>query len=791
MNPPDPHTLRVLEWDTLSGHVAGFAATPWGAEALRSLKPDPDPAVYRESLADTAELVDLIRYGDPFPLRRTEPIEPYLDEAAVVGAHLDGEQLLLVADFFRLVGELARFAARCEHRAPRLMARLQALTADDEFVKAIDAAIDSDGTLKEGASPRLKQLRRAIGKLQASILERLQKEAARLGGDSVVTLREGRYVISVNEHDRGQVRGVVHDRSQSGTTYFIEPMATIEAGNELRNSIADERDEVIRILTDLTSQLRTLIPAAHENIALIEAIDVAWGKARWAARHGGHLTELSSEPLLKLKSARHPLLVIQHLEAEGQLEQAHKTVIPIDLELTDTRRAIVISGPNTGGKTVGLKTTGLAVLMVQAGMLPLADPKSVIGAFDAVFADIGDEQSLALSLSTFSAHLKQVGHSCTAATPRSLVLFDELGVGTDPEEGSALARAVISQLVDRGTRVVVTTHYSSLKVLSEQDPRIDNAAFLFDESKLTPTYELVLGRPGASYALEIARRLDFPPAIVGRAEAGVGRQAKELSDLLARLAQEELDLRERERLLTQQQARLDALVQFNAAERERWERTGKSAERDAQRKAQAIIEEARRETERIVADIRRSQAGKDEVKAAHQTFRRLSKPAAKSPESPAAEPFELAVGRRVHIRNINADGEITELHKDGERVQVLVGSMHYTVHRSELAPVAAKSETKPAAKGGRVKAPPLELKSYEVDLRGRTAEEAQIELDETFEAALQQGLKELRIIHGRGTGVLRQKLTQWFRHHPRIESFRLGGIGEGGDGVTIVVLRKS
>jgi DNA mismatch repair protein MutS2 len=742
-------------------------------------------------LADSSELLDLIRYGDPLPLRHVEVIESLLDEAGVLGAHLDGQQLLLIADFCALVGDLSRYAKRCEGRYPRLKNRLDALQPADEFRHTVEASFEPDGTLKESASPRLKELRRAIQKLQSSILEKLQKEAARLGGDSVVTQREGRYVVSVGEHDRGKVRGIVHDRSQAGTTYFIEPLGTLDAGNDLRSAIMDERNEVLRILTAITAQLREVIPDARRDISLIAEIDSAWGKARWAARHGANPPQLSDGPDLKLASARHPLLLAQELDAQKSLQAAHATVVPFNLELNDTLRAIVISGPNTGGKTVGLKTAGLAVLMVQAGVPPTLEPSSVIGSFDGVFADIGDEQSLALSLSTFSAHLKQVGFACASATARSLLLFDELGVGTDPEEGSALARAVITTLVERGARVLVTTHYSSLKILTEQDSRIVNAAFLFDEENLSPTYQLVVGRPGASYALEIARRLGFPGDIVGRAEQGVGRQAKDLANLLARLAEQELQLRAREQEVGQQQARLSALVEFNQAEQEKWKRLGKTAERDAHRQAKLIVDEARRETERLVSHIRQTNAGAEAVKDAHRTFDRLAHKSEPRPEQPAVtEPFELTRGKRVHVRDINADGEITNVMPDGERVQVLIGSMHYTVHRSELAPAASSGahELRPAS---RVKAPPLELKSFEIDLRGRTAEEAQIELDEAFEAALQQGMKELRIIHGRGTGALRQKLTQWFRQHPRIQSFRLGGIGEGGDGVSIVALKKS
>jgi DNA mismatch repair protein MutS2 len=534
------------------------------------------------------------------------------------------------------------------------------------------------------------------------------------------------------------------------------------------------------------------VAAAHADIDLIREVDVAWGKARWAARFRARRPQLSDDPTITLKVARHPLLLEQFLSQEKDPAQAFRKVMPIDLELSNACRAVIISGPNTGGKTVALKTTGLAVAMTQAGLPIPADPESTVGAFDAVFADIGDEQSLALSLSTFSAHLKQVGESCRRATERSLVLLDELGVGTDPEEGAALASAVILALVERGTKVLITTHYSMLKTLSEKDGHIRNAAFLFDEKHLAPTYQLAVGQPGASYALEIARRLGFPEQIVSRAQAGVGKQAGELARLLSRLAEEELASRQAKIELDLQTSRLAALVEYNRTAQEKWERLEKTAARDARRQAEAIVSEARRETEQIIARIRRGQAQPDDIKAAHETFARLLERAGQESDPGASlpgEPGEFSVGQRVRVAGLSQIAEVTQVLQEGKRIQVQIGQVHYTVDREALTPADPASDGPPQARSAalQVTATPEDA-PFEVDLRGKAVDESILELEEIIEASDRQGYRQLRVIHGRGTGVLRRELTRWFKQHPRVRSSRLGGRGEGGDGVTIVEL---
>lgn len=787
MKRTDDGTLRVLGWDELCLNVASFTQTPWGKEAALATRPVPDAQTYGPALTRVSECLSLRRLDLALPMRRVKNIDPLLRRAAAEGAHLDGEDLLAAADFFALVSDLSLCASDIREAAPHVFEILDRLVPAQTFRLAVEKAIETDGTVRDNASPELRRLRRSITGLQSSILQKLNHIAAGLGKDSVVTMRDGRHVVSVVEHDRKKVPGVVHDRSGSGATYFVEPLAVMDMGNDLRGSERDLQTEIIRILTDLTSRLRDVLGDARVNIEGVRELDLLWARARWAERHGACVPTRADTPKIELKSARHPLLLSQQLDSGADLEAARKAIVPFSIALDGDARAIVISGPNTGGKTVCLKTVGLCVLMVQAGMPITAEADSIVGTVDTVFADIGDEQSLALSLSTFSSHLKRVGAACRLATSRSLVLLDEIGVGTDPEEGSALARAVILSLVRRGSRVLVTTHYNALKLLSEEEPGIENAAYLFDEDTLSPTYELVVGLPGASYALDIATRMSFPQEIVEEARKGLGGQAVKLASLLARLAEQEIRMSDLEREMTEKQARLDTLIEVNRLAEIRWERMSKSADAEARREARQIVDTTRKETELLVARIRKTKADSASVKQAHRKLRELSQDVAPLETLKTPARHSLVTGMTVRVQGIARDGEITQIQKDGQRITVAIGQMNYTVASDEVEPVEGTQRSE-AAKSSQSVTPSSD--AYDLDLRGKTVDEAKIELEDLIDVLRQQGMSSLQVIHGRGTGVLRRELTMWFRSHASIESFRRGEQGEGGDGVTVLTLKS-
>jgi DNA mismatch repair protein MutS2 len=779
-----PDTLRVLEWPEVCAQLAAFAFTPWGRTRLLELLPLADPESQRSALGIVQECLDRIRQDDPVPLWSVEEFQPSVHKAGVEGAQLDGKELNTVAEFCKLVNQLVAYRRHLPETSA-LSQTLAELVPATAFCKNVEAALDTDGAVKDDASPALRRLGKHRRQLERTLLARLEKTAARFGDNSVVTQREGRYVVSVPDRHKGEVPGLVHDRSQTGTTFYIEPLAVLDLGNELRDTEADIRDEIRRILLELTRQLRELVPDISHNVEAVAEVDFAFAKARWAARCGAHAPSRSDRPELCLLQGRHPLLVAQQLGTGQSLQQVQDTVVPFDLRLDDQQQVLIISGPNTGGKTVCLKATGLAILLVHAGVPIPAAPETLVGTFDAVYADIGDDQSLALSLSTFSAHLKHVGFACRNATSSSLVLLDELGVGTDPEEGGALAKAVVATLLERGTRLVLTTHYNDMKLLSQDDKRVENGAFLFDETDLAPTYELVVGRPGQSYALDVARRLNFPEQIVALAEGKISRETRKMTELITRLSEQEREAKSLRARLEEKESRLDALLSYNREAEERWTRLQSKAEVEARREAAKLVADTRRETEKLVRDLRMAKADPGSVKRAHRTLEELAQRASLPKEEVSGE--GIGLGTTVSVAGVRDLGQVTRVSPDGQRVWVQIGNVSYTVSPDRLTPVAPVE----VAAHSTPKVLRTDNEPDEIDLRGKTVDEAQMELDVSLEALSSQGVAVVRVIHGRGTGVLRRELSAWFKRHPLVESARLGGRGEGGDGVTVLTLKPT
>lgn len=777
-------SLRVLEWDTVRQQLAALSCTPQARGRLARLVPLEHYDEQVVALDFAAECLELLQTGNPLPLRPLVDLEPILQSAVPQGALMEGPELALIGDFGRLTGELCACQKQFPDRLAKIKEALGRMVAVPDLVRAVEKALEPDGSLKDAASPALLRLRQKRQRVERTLLATLEKTASSVSPDSVVTLREGRYVVSVPEGSRRQVKGIVHDRSQSGTTYFIEPLAAIDQGNQLRAAEADIRDEIRRILLELTTRVRDSLPALLENLKQVSDLDLIWTKARWAYRLGGCVPRRTPEPELKLLGARHPLLLDQYVSRFGSLESALASVIPFDLSLDSRCRCVVISGPNTGGKTVCLKSMGLAVLLVQSGVPACVAADSSVGHFDAVFADIGDDQSLALSLSTFSAHLKHVGMACRHATHRSLVLLDELGVGTDPEEGGALALAVLEALLTRGAALVVTTHYPVLKLLSREDGSVAHAAFAFSQSDLAPTYELKMGRPGQSYALDVARRLGFPTDIVNSASRMVSEESRNLSALLDRLAARERELGEALSREKEKEYRLDALIAYNSQEETRWRDLQKRAEGEARSQAAEIVSEARRETEHLVAEIRRTQAHPEAVRKAQRELSEWARKTRPAPVAPGASTLEL--GARVLLVDLGREGEITRISGDGRRISVRVGNVTYTVAPDRVSRIDSDGAAPEAA----TLSAGMPAASEEIDVRGLSVDEAMLELDSAIQLAASGGVRELHVIHGVGTGVLRRELSIWFRRHARVASFRRGLPGEGSDGVTVLILKS-
>lgn len=783
------HALRILEFERALRWVAGFAATEAGRKAVVALRPVGDPGAVAAELDGVAEIVPLLERAGGWPLPAFADATDDLELLGVEGSVLTPEALARIG----LLLEVGRVVLRSTEglaEAPRTRACAEQVVEDERLEKAIARAVDHEGNVLDTASKELARIRERLKGRHVRVVRHLERVLEDVDPnhrvpDASVTIREGRYVIPLRREGKRTVGGYVHDESASGATVFIEPPSAIELMNEIRSLEREEVREVQKILRELSDACRSLAPALAGSLGALITLDSrrarAVAAAAWDGARPGH-----SENDLVVVRGRHPLLVI----GEGE-------VIPFDLVLDPGERILLVSGPNTGGKTVFLKAVGLIAALAQSGIIPPVGPGTRLPVFRTFFADVGDEQSLAQSLSTFSAHLKNLREILEGADRHSLVLVDELGTGTDPKEGEALSRAVLDALLDSGCTAIVTSHLGGLRRLAGEEGALVNASLQFDPDRLAPTYRFTKGRPGRSYGLAIARGLRFPAEVLDRAEGYRDDTEARLDDLLQGLEAKEREVDDLRRALAEERDRVRRMS-GDLEERETvLEALEKEHEDKARADARRMLLEAREEVERAIEDLRaRVQAG-EELDDAATEARRSVEEAARGLKEPvgrgrrrqgglAAE--AIVPGLRVRLAESGAKGTVLE--REGSRAVVDVGGL-----RMHLAPDALEAlddQTPPEAPrrtGGTGGWVGEVNPSTEVDLRGQRVDEAEASLVRALDEAVLADLGELRVIHGKGTGALRQRVAAVLERDRRIEDFRPGGPGEGGHGVTIVNIR--
>ena len=785
------HALEVVQFPEALDVVAGYAGSELGAAAVRALRPADGPAWINDELQRVDQMLALRQRADDWHLGPIPDLTAPFRLLALTGS-------TLTAPVLRDVGTLLR-SSRLTHAALRARARdlpllLQIgarLLSAERIEEALHAAIGDDGEVRDGASRALAHIRRELRSGRSRIVERLERYVAGLPErfqvpDASVSVREGRYVIPIRREGRAEVGGIVHDESATGSTLFVEPPLALELMNQLRELELAEAREVQRILRELTDELRPHQAELQQALAALVELDSLFARAGYARHADGRRPQVLGRGAraYRVVNGRHPLLLAS---GEG-------AVVPFDLALDDAERTLLVSGPNTGGKTVLLKAVGLLSALTQAGVIPPVGEGTRLPVFADMFADIGDEQSIAASLSTFSAHLRNLREVVDHASAEALVLIDEIGSGTDPVEGSALADAVLRELTRRGALTVATTHLGQLKLLASEEPGVVNASLQFDAAALQPTYRLLKGIPGRSYGLAIARRLGFPEPLLARAEASISGVERDASQLLGELENKDRELaaavsaaesarREAESLRSELRAREQAV-----REREQ------TAERRARQQARDLLLHARQEVESAIRAVREAAASGDRSaveQAAREARRRIEEQAqvqeARAPREPAAlAAGPVEVGSWVRIQASGAEGSVVEL-RDGRAVVEVSGV------RLQVSVRGLQATSPPPAPGARPlrggwSAPDLEA-APEVDLRGLRVDELIAKLQQAIDAAVQADLQSLRIIHGKGTGAAREAVTELVRADARVVSFRPGRVGEGGAGVTIAELR--
>jgi len=788
------HTLERLEYGKVLDRIAGRCVLPMGAEAARSLRPTADLEKIRTRAQRVAEAAAVIEAGHDFAVERFDDPSALLDRAAIEGSALRPEEFQTIAAILRNARDLQKVLKPCAGEAPALAKLAWDLTPLPDLLAEIDRTIEADGRVADRASPELARLRREIDAVQDRIRTRLQALlqsstlAPYLTGD-YLTQRNGRNVIPVLATQAGQVPGIIHDRSDTGHTVFIEPDFVVTLGNELRSLAADEQREVERILAALTSSVRAHLHEMRQTVWTLIRLDVLRACGRFAVDGRMGRPTLAETGEMVIVRGRHPIL-------EDALADQQRDVVPLDFHLGGDVRTIAITGANAGGKTVALKTIGLLTLMAQTGLMVPADAGTTFVPMRQVLVDIGDEQSIEANLSTFSGHMQHVRQILADAGPGTLVLLDEIGAGTDPVEGGALACAIIQALHQRGAMTVVTTHLGQVKGFVHEQPGMDNAAVQFDPETLTPTYRLVLGQPGASHALRIAGRLGLPPDVLETAAQLIDSDAIEMEGLLARLtaslkkAEADADTARRQRAEAEE-ARKELAQRLEEVKKER-----KASLRRAVAEAQGLVENTRREMEKALEAARR--AGADaaatrhlrrqvEVKRAQFKQKREELAAERRPTLPLDA---LQPGDTVWVETMKRHGTVTAVDEKRRKVTVQAGALTIEADASAIQRPAPDAQADPPpAREGRTIVQGAGAVHPELDMRGMRVDEGLRRLEQFLNEACVADLGTLRLIHGHGTGALRDAVRKELKGHPLVASFRYGEYGEGGQGVTIVTLK--
>ena len=790
----DDHTLERLEYGKVLDRIASRCMLAMGAAAARSLRPTADLEKIRTRAQRVSEAAALIDAGHDFAVERFDDPASLLDRAAIEGSALRPDEFQTVAAILRNARDLQSVLKKCAGEAPALAKLAWDLTPLPDLLADIDRTIEPDGRVADRASQELGRLRREIDALQDRIRVRLQALlqsstlAPYLTGD-YVTQRNGRNVVPVLATQAGQLPGIIHDRSDTGHTVFVEPDFAVTMGNDLRGLAAEEQREVERILAALTARVREHIHAMRQTVWTLIRLDVIRACGRYAV--DGQMTRpaLSDGGEMVIVRGRHPVL-------EDALAGRERDVVPLDFHLGGPVRTIAITGANAGGKTVALKTIGLLALMAQTGLMVPADEGTTFLPMRQVLVDIGDEQSIEANLSTFSGHMQHVREILAAAGPGTLVFLDEIGAGTDPVEGGALACAIIHALHERGAMTVVTTHLGQVKGFVHEQPGMENAAVQFDPETLTPTYRLVIGQPGASHALRIAERLGLPQDVLEKAADLVDSDAIEMEGLLARLtaslkkAEADAATARRERAEAEE-ARKELAKRLDEAKKER-----KESLRKAVAEAQGLVENTRREMEKALEAARR--AGADAESTRHlrrQVETKRAQFKQKREElAPARQPTlaidDIQPGDTVWVETMNRHGTVTEVDAKRRKVTVQAGGLTIEADASAIQRPDPEAEVAPPpVREGRTVVQGAARVSPELDMRGMRVDEGLRHLELFLNEACVADLATLRLIHGHGTGALRDAVRKELKGHPLIESFRYGEYGEGGQGVTIVTLK--
>ncbi|MBD8113607.1 endonuclease MutS2 [Priestia megaterium] len=779
--------FHVLEFNKVKEQLQKKVASSLGREKVANLIPSTQYEEVVKWQEATDEATTVLRLRGNVPLGGIFDVRSSVKRAEI-GGTLSSNELLDVASTIYAARQVKQFIEQVvedeDLQLPIITEHIEKLMPLPEVEQTIKMSIDENGTVLDGASDQLRGIRQKLRSTESRIREKLESlirssSAQKMLSDAIVTIRNERFVIPVKQEYRSAYGGIVHDQSSSGATLFIEPQAIVTLNNELQEAKVKEKQEIERILIALTVQVAEVANELRQNVYLLGELDFMFAKGRYSHELKASKPKMNDRGYIKLVKAKHPLI-------------AQEDVVANDIELGDQYTSIVITGPNTGGKTVTLKTLGLFTLMAQAGLQIPALDGSEMAVFKHVFADIGDEQSIEQSLSTFSSHMVNIVDILQKVDHESLVLFDELGAGTDPQEGAALAISILDQVYERGARVVATTHYPELKAYGYNREGVVNASVEFDIETLSPTYKLLIGVPGRSNAFEISKRLGLSAEVIERAKGYIGSETNKVENMIASLEdsrrQSEHELEEAEELRKEAQKLHKELqsqiIEFNEKRDKLYEK--------AEEKAQATVKAASEEAEKIISDLRKMSQKNHALVKEHELIearKRLEdavptlEKSKKKPAAPKKQERTLQAGDEVKVLSWGQKGTLLERVSNNEW-QVQMGIMKMKVKEKDLEYISSPKpvETKPLAT---VKGKDYHV-NLELDLRGERYENALIRVEKYIDDALLANYPRVSIIHGKGTGALRKGVQEYLKNHRSVKNIRFGEASEGGSGVTVV-----
>lgn len=764
-------------------------------DLVERIQPQKKADEIRKFLKQTDEYKDLLSHDDALVIDHFYALSPFADKAKIEGAFLSEEEFFKIQKSLRVVFSILRYFEKRKGRYPSLETLFENMPIEKHLLSMLDSVLDKDGKVKQDASPELGDIYRAILKKEGEARRKIESifreaQSKNYTADGGLTMRSGRLCIPILAENKRKIKGLIHDESATGQTVYLEPNEVFELNNEIRDLEFDKKREIHKILMALTTEMRPYLPLFYRYHALLTKVDFVRAKALFARDIGGERPVVVDTPEVSLIEARHPLLLLQSLQG------AHNEVVPLNLKIDETDRILLVSGPNAGGKSVCLKTVGLLQIMAQSGLLIPANPTSEVGVFKNIFADIGDDQSIESDLSTYSAHLTNMKLFTERANSASLVLIDEFGTGTDPKFGGPIAEAVLELLNDKKVKGVITTHYSNLKIFADGTEGLVNASMLFDSQALKPLYILQIGKPGSSYAFEIAQNIGLNPQVLELAKKKIGEQQRKMENLLVDLEREKknvhdikVGIKKQEKELLEERKKTQELQEYLDTNR-------RKLLREAKEEARQILKDANKLIENTISEIKNTQADKENTKRlrkeihkavdVHKEKKKTHSRKERSGKSKLVE--EIETGDWVKLVDTEAEGEVIEIGKNNNIILAL-GDLRTVVKKDRLIKLKSKGKSKTKKSHRRGMRSLATDFSSEMDVRGMRTEEALSLIEANLDQAVMLGYPSVKILHGTGNGILRKFIRQYLAEYPHVSHYENEHADRGGEGITYAYIK--